>query len=105
MLTLELPTYIFEIPYASLLNIQSRFEWLFTTQSRVLQADWLILGNNEKATLNINVPYCSHYLEENSIVALHCSTAGATLKFSLALQKCLVQHEHDEVNYFHLFST
>ena len=26
-------------------------DWLFNTQSRVLQADWLILETNEKATL------------------------------------------------------
>ena len=33
-------------------------DWLFNTQSRVLQADWLILEFNEKATLNINnFPY------------------------------------------------
>ena len=29
----------------------------YNTQLRVLQADWLILENNEKATLNINMPY------------------------------------------------
>ena len=32
-------------------------DWLFNTQSRVLLADGLILENNEKATLNINMPY------------------------------------------------
>lgn len=31
--------------------------WLFNTKSRVLQADWLILGNNEMLTLNSNMPY------------------------------------------------
>ena len=31
-------------------------DWLFNTQSRVLQADWFILEMNEKATLNINMP-------------------------------------------------
>ena len=30
---------------------------LFNTQSRILQADWMILENNEKATLNINIHY------------------------------------------------
>ena len=30
---------------------------LFNTQSRVQQADLLILENNEKATLYINMPY------------------------------------------------
>ena len=32
-------------------------DWLFTTQSRVLQAGWLILKYTKKATLNINMPY------------------------------------------------
>ena len=85
MLTLELPFYILEIPNASLLNTQSRSDWLFTTQSRVLQADCSILGNNEKATFKYNVPYRSDYLEENNMVAWHCS-AGTTNKFSFALQ-------------------
>ena len=31
--------------------------WLPNTQSRVQQAYWLILESNEKATLNINMPY------------------------------------------------
>ena len=31
-------------------------DWLYNTKSRVLQADGLILENNEKATLNINMP-------------------------------------------------
>ena len=32
-------------------------DWLFNTESRVLQADWLILENNEKAALNISTLY------------------------------------------------
>ena len=32
-------------------------DWLINTQSTVLRADWLILEKNEKATLNINMPY------------------------------------------------
>ena len=32
-------------------------DWLFNIQSRVPQADWFILEMNEKATLNINMPY------------------------------------------------
>ena len=30
-------------------------DWLFYTQSRVQQADWFILENIDKATLNINI--------------------------------------------------
>ena len=33
-------------------------DWLFNTQSRILQVDWLILENNEKATLKV---VSSHY--------------------------------------------
>ena len=38
-------------------NTQSKSDWLINTQSRVLQADWLILETYDKATLNINMPY------------------------------------------------
>ena len=44
--------------------------WLFNAQSRVLQADWLILENNEKATLNISFPYF-HSSTRNSTLLLH----------------------------------
>ena len=56
MLTLELSTYVGN-SHLCLYNTQSNSDWLFTARSRVLQADWLILENNEKATLNINMPY------------------------------------------------
>ena len=32
-------------------------DWLFNTQSRVLQADWFRLEINEKTTLDNNMPY------------------------------------------------
>ena len=54
--TLELSSIVLEIPNEAY-TTQSESDWLFTTQSRVLQADWWILENNEKATLNINMPY------------------------------------------------
>ena len=41
-------------------NTQSKYDWLFNTQSRVLQADWFILEINEKATLNINNMHYRH---------------------------------------------
>mgnify|MGYP001800822666 CR=1 FL=1 len=31
-------------------------DWLFSTQSRVLQADWFLLETNEKAILYVNMP-------------------------------------------------
>ena len=58
MLTLELSSYLFEIPndiYITLSQI-----WLCNTQSRILQADWLILLIIEKATLNNNMPNSRH---------------------------------------------
>ena len=39
-------------------------DWLVDTQSREPQADWLILENNEKATLNINMPYCMYIIHD-----------------------------------------
>ena len=44
-------------------------DWLFNTQSRVLQADWFILEINEKATLNINMPYW-HPLTNSSMILM-----------------------------------
>ena len=40
-------------------NTQSKSDWPFTTQSRlrVLQSDWLKLETDEKASLNIEMPY------------------------------------------------
>ena len=43
---------------------------MFNAQSRVLRADWLILENNEKVTLNINIPYI-HSSTRNSTLLLH----------------------------------
>ena len=51
MLTLELSSYLLEIPnyvYSTLSQL-----WLAVQ----LQADWFILDINERATLNINMPY------------------------------------------------
>ena len=36
-------------------------DWLFNTQSRVLQTDWFILEINEKATRNIKMLYWYAY--------------------------------------------
>ena len=44
-----------------LINHSVNYDWLFNTQSRALLADWLILENNEKATLNINILYSKAY--------------------------------------------
>ena len=48
---MKLSFIVLEIP------IQSKSDLFFNTQSRVLQIDWLILENDEKATLKINVPF------------------------------------------------
>ena len=39
-----------------LCNTQSKSDWLFDTESRVLPADWLTLENSEKATLKLKCP-------------------------------------------------
>ena len=49
--------------------------WLSDTQSRVLQADWSILENNEKATLNINdLPAVTphHHNKKHDLIMLLC---------------------------------
>ena len=67
MLTLELSSHLLEIPNDAF-TTSSQFpmmliqhsvypDWLFNTQSRVLQTDWFKLEINERATLNINMPY------------------------------------------------
>ena len=40
-----------------LYDSHSKSDWLFNTQSRVLQADWLMLENDEKEALTIYMPY------------------------------------------------
>ena len=55
MFTLILCSYLLEIPDDAYTQHLVISDWLFNTQSRVLQADWFILEINEKATLNNNV--------------------------------------------------
>ena len=40
-------------------HTQSKYDWLFNTQSKALEGDWLTLERNEKATLNMKMPYLS----------------------------------------------
>ena len=60
MLKLELSSVVSEIPNDTNTYVLHKAEsdWLFNTQSRVLQlhADWLIWENNEMATLDIVAP-------------------------------------------------
>ena len=53
-------------------NTWSKSDRLFNTQSRVLQAYWFMMKNNEKATLNINMPYWTSWLSSANQNALHC---------------------------------
>ena len=43
-------------------NTQPKYDWLFNTHSRVLQDDWMILENDEKASLNIKMPIWSRHI-------------------------------------------
>ena len=57
MLTLEL-SYLLYWKFPMLhLTLSSNPDRLHNTQTRVLQADWLALENDEKATLDIDMPY------------------------------------------------
>ena len=65
-------------------------DWLFKTESKVLQADWLILENNEKATLNINMAY--RQVHDPPIVTfrfgcLHMGRFSFGLPISMSWQK------------------
>ena len=44
-------------PMMSLYKIQSKSDWLINTQSRVPLADWWLLENSERASLNISMSY------------------------------------------------
>ena len=84
-------------------NIQSISDWPFNTQSRVLQADRLIL--EMKATLNINMPYyvveetkfdtselvTSFYILLCSFIPVIKSTPGFLLKSQWGKLICFVK--------------
>mgnify|MGYP001804717066 FL=1 len=53
MSTLELSSCLLEIPADAYLLFSLILIGYLLLKSRVLQADWLILGNDEKATLHI----------------------------------------------------
>ena len=56
MLTSELSSYVLVILNNSY-STRSKSYWLLSTQSKVLQVDWLKFENKEKATMNIAMPY------------------------------------------------
>ena len=57
MSALELSSDVLEIPNNAYTALsQNLIGWSTLSQARVLQADWLIMENNEKATVNIKVP-------------------------------------------------
>ena len=62
------------VKYDWLFNTQSKSDWLLNTQSRLLQADWLILKNNKKATLNISMP--SWISKENFLFIFNTNKNG-----------------------------
>ena len=58
MLLLGLSSLLLEIPNMWLCATPSNSDWLLHTQSRILQADWIMLDNSKKKkTLYINMPY------------------------------------------------
>ena len=55
MSTLNLSSNLLEIPTdAPMQASRSNFDWLFITQSGVLQDDWLILDDNDNTFLHID---------------------------------------------------
>ena len=53
----ELSSSVLEILNDVHTTLSQKLDWMFNTRSRVLQPDWLILENNDKATFNIDMPY------------------------------------------------
>ena len=67
-------------------------DWLLDTQSREPQADWLILENNEKATLNIYMPY---YLYSVFLINIFWADLNKRLHFGVFqafADKSLAEH-------------
>ena len=60
MLTLELSVLVLEIPNDAYTTLSQNLIGCSTLRQGYQQADWLIVPNNEKATSNINMPYCHH---------------------------------------------
>ena len=63
-------------------NTQSKSDWLFSTQSRALQADWLVFENNEKATLNINMTYLITHVAYIYRSAIRSCRPGGVIVYS-----------------------
>ena len=57
MLTLELSSIVMEIPNDAYITLSRNLIGYSTLSQEYCEPDWLILENNEKATLNINMPY------------------------------------------------
>ena len=50
-------------------------DWLFNIQSRVLQADWFLLGNNGKAIFKINMLYCKKNRKQKGVASVCLQSA------------------------------
>ena len=57
MLILELSSIILEIPNDAYTTLSRNLINYSTLSQEYCEPDWLILENNEKANLNINMPY------------------------------------------------
>ena len=67
MLTLELSVLVLEIPNDAYTTLSRNLIGCSTLRQEYLQADWLIVQNNEKATLNINMPYYSLTVDSSPV--------------------------------------
>ena len=70
MLTLELSVLVLENPNDAYTTLSRNLIGCSTLRQENLQADWLIVQNNEKATLNINMPYWL------AVLLIECWTAN-----------------------------
>ena len=60
---------------------QYKSDWLFITQTRVLQVDWMISNNDEKVTLYISP------ITRNFVTAILSIINGTFLPYALIVQK------------------
>ena len=60
---------------------QYKSDWLFITQTRVLQLDWMISNNDEKVTLYVSP------ITRNFVMTILSIINGTLLPYALIVQK------------------
>ena len=92
MLTLELSVLVLEIPNDAYTTLSRNLIGCSTLRQEYLQADWLIMQNNEKATLNINMTYqicAAGWIITDNVSSSHIPGKGTNInQISVAGLQC-----------------